>query len=89
MFPFYGWSHTRRKLKTESGVASLLENENDKSSLRFDDKAKTNILQKQFPNVFTHEINYRPISLTSILCKLMESFVRGHDAPPGTEAAHV
>ena len=37
------------------GVASLLENEKDKSSLRFDDKDKANILQKQFSSVFTRK----------------------------------
>ena len=31
------WSHTRRKLKTKSGVAPLFENEKDNSSLKFDD----------------------------------------------------
>ena len=41
------WSHTLRKLKTKSGVASLLENEKDNNSLKFDDKNKANILQKQ------------------------------------------
>ena len=151
-------------------MAPLFENEKDNSSLKFDDKDKANILQKQFSSVFTreavgkvpsipdrtdsfildmhvtegmvmkklkklnankscgpdniharllieladliampitvlfnmtmqlgllsddwkwarvtpiykkgsksHAVNYRPISLTSILCKLMESFVR-------------
>ena len=36
-------------------MAPLLENEKNKSSFRFDDKDKTNILEKQFSSVFTHE----------------------------------
>ena len=48
-------SHTRRKLKTQRGVAPLMENEKDKISLRFDDKDKASILQKQFSSIFTHE----------------------------------
>ena len=36
-------------------MAPLLENEKDKGLLRFDDKDKANILQKQFSSVFTHE----------------------------------
>ena len=49
------WSHTRRKLETKSGVATLFENEKDNISLKFDDKDKANILQKQFSSVFTRE----------------------------------
>ena len=42
------WSHTRRNLKTKSGVAPLLANVEDNDSLKFDDVEKANILQKQF-----------------------------------------
>ena len=31
------WSYVRKQLKTKSGVAPLLENPNDKDSLKFDD----------------------------------------------------
>ena len=49
------WSHTRRKLKTKCGVAPLLENEEDKNSLKLDDETKANILQNQFSKVYTRE----------------------------------
>ena len=49
------WSHVRKKLKTKSGVAPLLENNKDLESTGFDDKGKANILQKQFSSVFTRE----------------------------------
>ena len=49
------WSHTRRKLKTKCSVALLLEDVKNKSSLKFKDKEKANILQKQFSSVFTKE----------------------------------
>ena len=49
------WSYTRSKLKTKTGVAPLLENTNDKSSIRYSDKQKADILQKQFASVFTRE----------------------------------
>ena len=47
------WSHARRKLKTKVGVAPLLANLDDKTSLVFDDKEKANLLQDQFSSVFT------------------------------------
>ena len=49
------WSHTRRKLKTKCGIAPLLEKVSDENSLRFDDKTKADILQRQFASVFTRE----------------------------------
>ena len=36
-------------------MTPLLSNNNDKNSPKFDDQMKTNILQNQFSNVFTHE----------------------------------
>ena len=49
------WSFTHGKLKTKSGVSPLLENGEDPSSTKFDDKEKADILQKQFCGVFTRE----------------------------------
>ena len=49
------WSHVRKRLKTKSGVAPLLENNKDLESTRFDDKEKANIVQKQFSSIFTRE----------------------------------
>ncbi|XP_066936708.1 uncharacterized protein [Clytia hemisphaerica] len=49
------WSHVRSKLKSTSGVSPLLQNPDDKSSLKHDDHEKANILQKQFFSVFTDE----------------------------------
>ncbi|XP_066924072.1 uncharacterized protein [Clytia hemisphaerica] len=49
------WSHVRSKLKSSSGVSPLLENPDDKSSIKHDDLDKANILQKQFCSVFTNE----------------------------------
>ena len=47
--------NTRQKLKTKCGVAQLLENEEDKNSLKFDDESKANILQNHFSKVYTRE----------------------------------
>ena len=47
------WSHVRRKLKTRSGVAPLLEDTRDKSSMKYLDSDKAKILQQQFSSVFT------------------------------------
>ena len=49
------WSHTRRKLKTKCSVAPLLEDVENKSSLKFKDIEKANILQTQFASIFTME----------------------------------
>ena len=51
------WSHVHSKLKTKTGVTPLLQGEKDKTSTKFNDKEKENILQKQFFNVFTKEPN--------------------------------
>ena len=49
------WCHIRSRLKTRSGVAPLLEDENDKDSIKVLDEEKANILQKQFSSVYTLE----------------------------------
>ena len=49
------WLHARSKLNTKTGVAPLLENPKDSVSLRFDDKSKADLLQKQFLSVYTKE----------------------------------
>ena len=49
------WAHIRSKLKSRTGVAPLRQKDTDKSSLRFSDKDKANILQQQFCSVFTRE----------------------------------
>ena len=49
------WAHIRRRMKTKSGVAPLLEVNDDKTSLKFGDEEKAEILQKQFTDVFTKE----------------------------------
>ena len=54
------WSHVRSKLTSTSGVAPLLESEKDKSSLKYDDREKANILQNQFCSVFTREPDDEP-----------------------------
>lgn len=46
------WSHVRSKLKTKSGVAPL---ENENNELKFKEKEKADILQKQYLSVFTKE----------------------------------
>ena len=51
------WSHVRSKLKTKTGVARLLQDKKDETSTKFDEKEKTNILQKQFVSIFTKEPN--------------------------------
>ena len=49
------WAHVRGKLKTIEGVAPLSPNPKYKSSLKFRDAEKANILPQQFTSVFTHE----------------------------------
>ena len=49
------WGHTRRYLKTKSGVAPLLAEPKDIESMKFDDKEKADVLLKQFSSVFTRE----------------------------------
>ena len=49
------WGHVRNKLKTRSGISPLLENVDDKTSMKFKDSEKAEILQKQFSSVFTKE----------------------------------
>ena len=49
------WSLVRNKLKTKEGVAPLLTDPANKNSIRFEDKEKADILQKQFCSVFTRE----------------------------------
>ena len=49
------WSYVRSKLKTKAGVGPLLADVNDKSSTKFTDEEKANILQNQFSSVFTIE----------------------------------
>ena len=49
------WSHARRKLKTKHGIAPLLADVTKKDSLKYDDKEKADILQRQFSSVFTKE----------------------------------
>ena len=49
------WLHARSKLNTKTGIAPLLENQTDQTSLRYDDKSKADLLQKQFLSVFTKE----------------------------------
>ena len=44
-------------MKKKCGVAPLMENNNDRTSMKFDDRAKANILQRQFCSVFTEEPN--------------------------------
>ena len=59
------WSHTRRELKTKCGVAPLLENEEDKNSLKFVDETNANILQNQFSKVYTRETQGKVLSITA------------------------
>ena len=49
------WAHVRGRLKTKEGIAPLLQDPNDKSSMKFTDEEKANILQTQFSSVYTHE----------------------------------
>ena len=50
---FFG--HIRHRLKTKSGVAPLLENPQEKDSMKFSDFDKANILQNQFSSVYVKE----------------------------------
>ena len=66
------WWYIRHKLKTKSGVAPLLENVNDRESMKFDDQDKANILQQQFSGVFTRE----PVAEIPVLPKRTEAIIR-------------
>ena len=55
MEPKAFWGHTRRKLKTKSGVAPLLSDPKNSNSMKFDDVDKANLLLNQFSSVFTRE----------------------------------
>ena len=49
------WSFIRKQLKVKTGVSPLLDDPNDKNSIKYFDSEKANILQKQFTSVFTEE----------------------------------
>ena len=49
------WSYIRRCMKTKTGVAPLLEDKTDKTTVKFSDEEKAQILQKQFSSIFTRE----------------------------------
>ena len=49
------WSHIRKTLKTKPGIAPLFNNLDGTGPLKFEDKQKADILQKQFSSVFTRE----------------------------------
>ena len=49
------WGHTRRKLKTKTGVAPLLSDPKDINSMKFDETEKANLLLSQYSKVFTEE----------------------------------
>ena len=49
------WSHARRKLKTKRGISPLLQDINNKDSLKYEDAEKVDILLQQFSSVFTEE----------------------------------
>ena len=49
------WGHVRQRLKSKSGIAPLLKDPKDKSSTKFSDKEKADILQNQYSSVFTIE----------------------------------
>lgn len=42
-------------MKTKSGACPLMKETDNKESLRFDNKSKAGILQRQFLSVFTNE----------------------------------
>ena len=54
------WAHIRRRMKTKSGIAPLLKDNKDKTSLKFGDDEKAEILQNQFTSVFTKESSGAP-----------------------------
>ena len=49
------WAHVRGRLKTKEGVAPLLEELKDKTSMKFLDEKKANILLQQLSSVYTRE----------------------------------
>ena len=49
------WMHTRRYLKTKSGIGPLLEDPKNNESMKFEDTEKALILLDQFSSVFTRE----------------------------------
>ena len=49
------FAHTRRNLKTKSGVAPLLSDPKNKDSMKFKEEEKATILLKQLSSVFKWE----------------------------------
>ena len=69
------WAHVRGKLKTKEGVAPLLQNPKDKSSMKFTDEEKSNILLQQFTSVFTHEPAGESPTMPSRTAAIMETII--------------
>ena len=66
--------HTRRHLKTKSGIAPLLDDPKNKDSMKFDDEEKASILLKQFSSVFTRETDEEVPRITSRTEKVVSDF---------------
>ena len=73
------WKHVRRKLKSKTGVAPLLQNALDKSSIKHSDQEKANILQQQFTSVYTKEPAGKTPTLRSRSEKCVESMLITED----------
>ena len=65
------WSYVRRKMKTRAGIAPLLQNPDDKNSLKFSDLEKASILQDQFCSVFVQEPDGDIPTTSQVACEIM------------------
>ena len=76
------WSFIRSRLKTKAGVGPLLADKCEKTSIKFDDKEKANILQDQFCSVFTNEpegmLPYFPKRTNSVIQALLVTELMVH-----------
>ena len=76
------WSFIRNRLKTKAGVGPLLADKCDKTSIKFDDKEKADILQDQFCSVFTKEpegmLPYFPKRTNAVIQSLLVTELMVH-----------
>ena len=67
------------KSKTKTGIAPLLEDPNDKDSLKYGDKEKSEILQKQYLSVFKQESNEEIPIIPQKTNKIIENIIIEED----------
>ena len=75
IFIFFSVSKSLIIFLRKDGIAPLLEDKADKSSLKFSDEEKARMLQKQFSSVFTKEPPGDVPSLGKVTESLLSNFI--------------